>query len=63
MLKNLDKLQNVRNNASKENLSLKERQALEQLKSNEHIVIKPADKGGNIVIMRREDYVTEANSS
>ena len=30
-----------------------------QLKKNEDIVIKPADKGGAIVIMNKEDYIKE----
>ena len=41
------------------NLTLKERQALKDLTSDETIVIKPADKGGKIVVMNKEDYEGE----
>ena len=41
------------------NLTLKERQALHDLTSDPNIVIKPADKGGKIVVMNKEDYETE----
>ena len=41
------------------NTTRKERQALIQLKKNEDIVIKPADKGGAIVIMNKENYIKE----
>ena len=41
------------------NTTRKERQALQQLKKNEDIVIKPADKGGAIVILNKEDYIKE----
>ena len=41
------------------NLKLKERKAIKSLKDNPNIVIKPADKGGAIVIMNKEDYVKE----
>ena len=33
--------------------------AINTLRRNENIVIKPADKGGNIVIMNKEDYIHE----
>uniref|UniRef100_A0AAY4A928 Reverse transcriptase n=1 Tax=Denticeps clupeoides TaxID=299321 RepID=A0AAY4A928_9TELE len=35
--------------------------ALQELKRNKEIVIKPADKGSVVVIMDREQYVWEAN--
>ena len=41
------------------NTTRKERQALQQLKKNEDIVIKPADKGGAIVILNKVDYIKE----
>lgn len=44
----------------KSNLSPLERQALEQLTLNQSIVIKPADKGGSIVIQEKDDYVRES---
>ena len=41
------------------NLKKKERQAIRILNKNSKIVIKPADKGGAIVIMNKEDYREE----
>ena len=41
------------------NLSQNELQALKQLRSNQNIVIKPADKGGAIVLMNKQDYLNE----
>uniref|UniRef100_A0A3P8PXM6 Uncharacterized protein n=1 Tax=Astatotilapia calliptera TaxID=8154 RepID=A0A3P8PXM6_ASTCA len=37
-----------------------ERQALRELKENENIVIKPADKGSKIVIMDKQQFRLEA---
>lgn len=44
----------------KSNLPPLQRKALEQLTHNESIVIKPADKGGSIVIQDKEDYILES---
>ncbi|KAJ8041279.1 hypothetical protein HOLleu_12053 [Holothuria leucospilota] len=44
-----------------DNLSSQERQALRELRSKENIVIKPADKGGAIVLQNLEDYISEAH--
>ena len=44
---------------SRNNISTEERQALKDLSNNKHIVIKPADKGGAVVILNREDYIEE----
>ena len=41
----------------KKNLKKEELTAITTLRENKDIVIKPADKGGNIVIMNREDYI------
>ncbi|CAJ0931011.1 unnamed protein product [Ranitomeya imitator] len=41
------------------NLNPLEKQALDTLSENRNIVIKPADKGGAIVIMNKHHYVTE----
>ena len=43
------------------NLSKFEMEALQQLKHNNQIVIKSADKGSSVVIMDRIDYVWEGN--
>ncbi|XP_062619790.1 uncharacterized protein LOC134281322 [Saccostrea cucullata] len=43
------------------NLTNEEFQALSNLKNNQNIIIKPADKGGAIVILNREDYISEAH--
>ena len=37
-----------------------EYQAMRELHMNNDIVIKPADKGGSIVIMNTTDYIAEA---
>ena len=41
------------------NLSKRERAALDRLSNNKEIVIKPADKGGATVILNAIDYVEE----
>ncbi|CAJ0961482.1 unnamed protein product, partial [Ranitomeya imitator] len=41
------------------NLSLTEKQALSSLHSNRSIILKPADKGGAIVVMNRVQYIHE----
>ncbi|CAJ0960433.1 unnamed protein product [Ranitomeya imitator] len=43
------------------NLSSSEKQALSSLHTNKSIVIKPADKGGAIVVMNRTQYMGEIN--
>ena len=47
------------NKKFKRNLKKEEWTAITTLRNNRDIVIKPADKGGNIVIMNREDYIKE----
>ena len=44
---------------SKLNFSPKEKRAITKLRENPNIVIKPADKGGAIVILNRSDYLKE----
>ena len=43
----------------KKNLKKEELAAITTLRNNKEVVIKPEDKGGNIVIMNREDYIKE----
>lgn len=50
-----------RSQQEKPNLSQAEQQALRELATNKHIVIKPADKGSAVVILDREQYIFEAN--
>ena len=45
----------------KQNISEEERLAIKQLSKNNEITIKPADKGGAIVIMNTLDYIKEAD--
>ena len=42
-----------------DNLSSNQRRALYDLKRNNDIVIKPADKGVSIVIMNKDNYMQE----
>ena len=44
---------------SKFNITLNERKCISDLRNNESIIIKEADKGGGIVIMNREYYKTK----
>lgn len=44
-----------------DNLSVAERQALNELRQHPNIIIKPADKGSKIVILDRNQYLVEAN--
>lgn len=45
---------------AKKNLSLGQFKAIKELAYNKDIVIKPADKGGAVVILNRTDYEAEA---
>ena len=45
----------------RKNLKKQEFQAMRELYTNNNIVIKPADKGGSILIMNTTDYISEAN--
>ena len=47
------------NRKFKRNLKKEEWTAITTLRNNKDIVIKAADKGGNIVIMNKEDYIQE----
>ena len=44
------------------NLTLQEKSALNNLKNNQSIVIKPCDKGGGICIMNTKDYLTKIHT-
>lgn len=43
------------------NLHSGEMSALKHLVNNPDLIIKPADKGGGIVLQNRTDYITETN--
>ena len=55
----LKEIQKNKNKKYKRNLKKEEWAAINTLRNNRNIVIKPADKGGNIVIMDKEDYIQE----
>ncbi|XP_069506106.1 olfactory receptor-like protein COR4 [Ambystoma mexicanum] len=59
----IEDLRKLRHKAgtSKQNLTIDQRQALNELQLLSNIVIKPADKGSNVVIQDRTKYVIEAN--
>ena len=46
-------------NPRRSNITHLEKEALTSLTNNDTIVIKPADKGGAIVVMNRKDYIAE----
>ncbi|XP_069498854.1 pancreatic alpha-amylase-like [Ambystoma mexicanum] len=55
----IHKLQDsVKQKNTRFNLSIKEQQALHTLASIDTIIIKEADKGGNVVILDKVDYIT-----
>ena len=56
----LRQLQRLRVQNVRDNLSPLERQALKNLRRRRDIVIKPADKGSAVVVLRKEDYIKEA---
>ena len=51
---------NHKNKKHKHNITLAESTAIKNLRQNPNIIIKPADKGGAIVIQNRHDYLKEA---
>jgi hypothetical protein len=58
---NQDILNLLKSNIEKHhpNMTQSERKALESLKENKNIIIKPADKGGAIVVMHKMEYDKE----
>ena len=57
------KLLRVSSDANCDNLTMKEREALEGLRKDESIIIKPADKGGALVIMEKAEYDSSGRRS
>uniref|UniRef100_A0A8C5PCD7 Reverse transcriptase domain-containing protein n=1 Tax=Leptobrachium leishanense TaxID=445787 RepID=A0A8C5PCD7_9ANUR len=55
----LDEMENIQPMKS-QNLTKEEKEALKELAEDTTIIIKPADKGGGIVILNREDYHEES---
>ena len=56
---NLDLAKCKPNKPGRSNISKDEQKALRELTNNSSIVIKPADKGGAVVIQDRDSYITE----
>ena len=63
LLEHLDQLNMLKHSITEQpeisNLTQSETSALVNLKKRSDLVFKPADKGGQVVIMNREDYVQE----
>ena len=57
--KNTEEIFNIKRNKVSNNLPPEEKRALKELMENNNIVIKPADKGGAIVIQDKEKYKSE----
>ena len=55
----LKEIKKKNNRKFKRNLKKEEWTATSTLRNNRDIVIKPADKGGNIVIINKQDYIQE----
>lgn len=55
----IDAFLNENQRSAYNNLTKEEKKALEDLKSDDSIVIKPADKGGATVVMNKTDYTAE----
>ena len=51
---------NIHRKRCMDNLTSEERRALRDLRCRTDIIIKPADKGSAIVVLGRDDYITEA---
>lgn len=56
----MDKMLETKQNKRTHNLSKGERDALNSLAKNDEIIVKPADKGGAVVVMDKSFYITEA---
>ena len=56
-----ENLETFPKNVVKNNISIRERKALEDLANNDDIVIKKVDKGSSIVIMDKEYYINKVN--
>ena len=54
------KTQHTQQKQHKPNITSTDLHSINQLKNNNDIIIKPADKGGAIVIWPKKDYLTEA---
>ena len=52
--------QKTKRQFARNNFSTKQKKLLAELRARTDIVIKKADKGNNVVIMNKEDYLTEA---
>ncbi|GFN78474.1 hypothetical protein PoB_000498000 [Plakobranchus ocellatus] len=44
------------------NICTEEKRALKELKNNADIIIKPADKGGAVVVLNITDYIAECTT-
>ncbi|XP_056416058.1 uncharacterized protein LOC130357391 [Hyla sarda] len=55
-----EEFKKIKRNTYNDNLTREERQSLERLRNLNDVIIKPADKGGNIIVWPREMYEAEA---
>ena len=55
--------QKIYQSSSKQNITTEEKLSIKNLQSNHDIIINSADKGGEIVIINRNEYIENAKNN